>query len=212
MSITSLSVVVVGAHPGDPEYGCGGTIARLVDRGDTVTLLYLTTGADYRVTEARDACSILGAEAAFVDQEDGHAVVDETHADSFAGHLDRHSPQVVLTHWPVDHHADHRAAAALTHDAWNRLGRRFALHYYEVSPGEDTVGFLPDGYVDISGVVDRKQRACDAHASQNPQRYQAMQDALVRERGADVGVARAEAYRYLGAGPRAALPWLTPPA
>ena len=34
-----LKVVVTGGHPGDPEYGCGGTIARLAAAGNEVVLL-----------------------------------------------------------------------------------------------------------------------------------------------------------------------------
>ena len=39
-----LHVVVTGGHPGDPEYGCGGTIARYTDLGHDVALLYLNRG------------------------------------------------------------------------------------------------------------------------------------------------------------------------
>ncbi|HSB75379.1 MAG TPA: hypothetical protein VLC12_06995, partial [Terriglobales bacterium] len=35
-----LNVVVAGGHPGDPEYGCGGTVARYTGAGHAVTLLY----------------------------------------------------------------------------------------------------------------------------------------------------------------------------
>ncbi|MDA0195462.1 MAG: PIG-L family deacetylase [Bacteroidetes bacterium] len=34
----------VGAHPGDPEFGCGGTMAKYSDAGHDVILLYLTRG------------------------------------------------------------------------------------------------------------------------------------------------------------------------
>ena len=39
-----LKVVVTGGHPGDPEYGCGGTIIRYSDLGHEVVLLYLNDG------------------------------------------------------------------------------------------------------------------------------------------------------------------------
>src|SRR6185436_17465019 len=39
-----LKVIVTGGHPGDPEYGCGGTIARYADLGHDVVLLYLNEG------------------------------------------------------------------------------------------------------------------------------------------------------------------------
>ena len=32
-AVAKLRVVVVGGHPGDAEYGCGGTIARYIGRG-----------------------------------------------------------------------------------------------------------------------------------------------------------------------------------
>ncbi len=35
-----LKVIVTGGHPGDPEYGCGGTVARYTDLGHEVVLLY----------------------------------------------------------------------------------------------------------------------------------------------------------------------------
>src|SRR5882672_9308396 len=59
-------IVVTGGHPGDPEYGCGGTIARYTDLGHEVVLLYLNKGewtdkpsrdpGPIRVAEATKAC------------------------------------------------------------------------------------------------------------------------------------------------------------
>ena len=40
-----MKVIVTGGHPGDPEYGCGGTIAHLTNLGHEVVLLYLNDGA-----------------------------------------------------------------------------------------------------------------------------------------------------------------------
>ncbi len=42
--VRKLKVVVAGAHPDDPETGCGGTIARYSDLGHEVVVLYLTRG------------------------------------------------------------------------------------------------------------------------------------------------------------------------
>src|SRR5260370_414134 len=39
-----LKIVCVGAHPDDPESGCGGTLARYAELGHRVTVLYLTRG------------------------------------------------------------------------------------------------------------------------------------------------------------------------
>ena len=73
-------IIVTGGHPGDPEYGCGGTIARYSDLGHEVTLLYLNRGewppkdeGASRVAEAKKACDILDREAALrrPDQQPG---------------------------------------------------------------------------------------------------------------------------------------------
>src|SRR6185312_6354113 len=39
-----LNIVCLGAHPGDPEFGCGGTMAKYSEAGHKVTFLYLTRG------------------------------------------------------------------------------------------------------------------------------------------------------------------------
>src|ERR1700679_1980310 len=64
----SLKIVVTGGHPGDPECGCAGTIARYSELGHDVVLLYLNRGEGFcggasldrcaaiRTAEAQDAC------------------------------------------------------------------------------------------------------------------------------------------------------------
>jgi hypothetical protein len=42
-----LNVVCVGAHPGDPEFGCGGTMAKYSKAGHQVIFLYLSRGEAY---------------------------------------------------------------------------------------------------------------------------------------------------------------------
>jgi len=39
-----LNIVCLGGHPGDPEFGCGGTMARYSEAGHKVTFLYITRG------------------------------------------------------------------------------------------------------------------------------------------------------------------------
>ncbi len=211
LSKDKLRVVVTGGHPGDPEYGCGGTVARYTDLGHAVTFLYLNRGekdcgesspnqgSDVRVPEARKACEILKANPVFAGQCDGHAVVDGGHYDEFRGILARLKPDVLFTHWPVDGHADHRAIFSLTYDAWLKTGKTSAFYFYEVSDGEDTTMFTPSDYVDISATEARKREACYAHASQSPDRFYALQSAVARFRGIESGYRAAEAFiRHVG--------------
>lgn len=211
-----LKVVVTGGHPGDPEYGCGGTIARYSDLGHNVVLLYLNRGewtdkpgydpGPVRSAEAAKACEILKARPLFAGQIDGKAIVDAARYSQFHQLLKAEQPHVVFTHWPIDNHADHRAISLLVYEAWLRMGKRFALYYYEVSNGEDTLQFNPTHYVDISATAARKRSACYAHATQSPDRYYALQESVTRMRGVESGFQQAEAYIRLVQSPDFALP------
>jgi len=211
-----LKVVVTGGHPGDPEYGCGGTIALYSDLGHEVVLLYLNKGewsdkASYdpgpiRVAEATKACDILKARPAFAGQIDGKAIVDQVHYEQFHRLIEAQQPNVVFTQWPIDNHPDHRAISLLTYEAWLRMGKKFALYYYEVSNGEDTVQFAPTHYVDITGTESRKRSACYAHASQAPDKFYALQELVTRMRGIESGHKQAEGYIHHVQSPAFALP------
>lgn len=199
-----LKIVVTGGHPGDPEYGCGGTVARYTAAGNDVVMLYLKRGektcpssdpdGEPRVAEARKACAILHARAMFATQCDARSIVDRAHYDEFREMIAAEKPDLLLTHWPVDNHPDHRAISNLAYDAWNKLGRGFALYFYEVSDGEDTQMFRPTAYVDITSVEPLKRAACYAHASQSPDRYYALQTEVSKFRGIESGYSLAEAF------------------
>ena len=199
-----LKIVVAGGHPGDPECGCAGTIARFGDLGHKVVLLYLNRGEGYcgsanlsecasiRTGEANEACRILKARAAFAGQTDGRAVVDAAHYEAYARILAAEEPDGVFTQWPVDSHRDHRALAALTLDAWQQGGKKYALYYYEVA--EDTAMFAPTEYVDISSVESRRRAACYAHLSQQPGKWYPKQVAITKARGVSAGFPQAEGF------------------
>jgi LmbE family N-acetylglucosaminyl deacetylase len=212
-----LKVVVTEGHPGDPEYGCGGTIARYTDLGHEVVLLYLNRGEwpenplledakSVRIAEAKKACEILKARPAYAGQLNGAAIVDPAHYEKFHQLLEAEQPNVVFTHWPIDNHADHRAISLLVYDAWLKMGKKFALYYYEVSNGEDTVQFTPTHYVDITATESRKRSACYAHASQAPDKFYALQELVTRMRGIESGHKQAEGYIRHVQSPDFALP------
>ncbi len=212
-----LKVVVTGGHPGDPEYGCGGTIARYTDLGHEVVLLYLNRGEwpenpqledakSVRIAEAKKACEILKARPLYAGQINGAAIVDAPHYERFHRLLEAEYPDVVFTHWPIDNHADHRAISLLVYEAWLRMGKKFALYYYEVSNGEDTLQFTPTHYVDITRTESRKRSACYAHATQTPDKYYALQELVTRMRGIESGYKQAEGYIRLVQSPDFALP------
>lgn len=199
-----LKVVVTGGHPGDPECGCAGTIARYAELGHEVVILYLNRGEGYcgqrelkecggiRTSEAEKACAILNARAVFAGQYDGRAIVDAAHYEEFRKQLEQEKPDVVFTQWPIDAHRDHRAVSAMVLDAWLQSEKKFALYYYEVA--EDTMMFAPTEYVDISGVETKRHAACYAHASQSPEKWYPLQTEITRFRGTQSGYKQADAF------------------
>ncbi len=174
-----LKLLVAGAHPDDPETGCGGTMAVFAQNGHEVISLYLTRGeagipgkshaeaADIRSHEAIKACEILKAKPVFAGQIDGATVLDSKQYDAMLHIIEAEDPDIVLTHWPVDTHRDHRICSLLVYDAWLRLDKRFALYYFEVMTGAQTQNFNPTDYVNITDVIDIKHKACFQHVSQH---------------------------------------------
>jgi N-acetylglucosamine malate deacetylase 1 len=201
-----LKVVVAGGHPDDPESGCGGTMARFADQGHEVVALYLTRGeagiqgktheeaAAIRTAECQEACKILNARPLFAGQIDGATEINAIRSEEMCRLLEAEKPDLVLTQWPIDTHRDHRAASLLVYDAWLRLGKSFALYYYEVMSGSQTQNFSPTDYVDITATEARKRAACFAHKSQNPDGFYAHHDTMNRFRGIESGHKYAEAF------------------
>lgn len=206
-SLRSLSVICVGGHPDDPESGCGGTLARYIEAGHHVTIIYLTRGeagiagkgaeeaAAIRTAESTAACKILGAKPVFAGQIDGATVVDRATAQSLTKLIAAEQPDVVFTQWPIDTHMDHQAASLLTYRAWLSSGRQFELYYYEVDLGAQTMNFHPTDYVDITNVREKKKAALFAHKSQNGEGiYKSHHEVMENFRGRESGVTAAEAF------------------
>jgi len=215
-----LKVVVAGGHPDDPESGCGGTIARYTDLGHEVTILYLTCGeagikgksheeaAAIRSAECEKACAILKARPLFAGQIDGDTEVNALRYEAFRRILEAERPDVVLTHWPIDSHRDHRAVSYLVYDAWLKGRKKFALFYFEVNMGDQSQCFHPTDYVDITSTEPRKRAACYAHASQNPVDgfYATYHDKMNHFRGMESGYGLAEGFVRHCQGPAPAVP------
>jgi LmbE family N-acetylglucosaminyl deacetylase len=217
--VKRLRIIVAGAHPGDPEAGCGGLIARYTQAGHDVTALYLTRGeagvagksaeqaAAIRSAEAIAACRILGAKAQFVGQIDAATEINAARQAEFTRIIEAASPDVLFTQWPIDTHPDHRVCASLAIGAWISLKRKFPLYYYEVDLGSDTQCCRPAHYVDVSGVEPLKREACMAHRSQNPDGfYNRDHVPMMRFRGMECGRKLAEAFILHDGGPTGRLP------
>lgn len=206
-------VMVIGAHPDDPESCCGGTILVMNKLGYDVVSLYMTKGeagipgkshdeaAAIRRQEAINACKVMGAKPVFLTQIDGNSEITKARYTEMKEAIAAENPDIVITHWPIDSHADHRVCASLVYDAWRRLGYTFELYYHEAMTGLQSQGFHPTDYVDISEVADKKREACFCHVSQDPESWvDDWHGGMGKFRGREIGVAQAEAFFHLQRG------------
>lgn len=135
-----LRVLVVLAHPDDPEFYCGGTVARWVSEGHEVTYCLLTKGdkgnddvgtdpemlAQKRMAEQRAAAEVLGVkEVIFLDNPDGYLTPDLALRRDVVRVIRQVRPEIIVTCDPTNffpsdryiNHSDHRAAGQATLDA-----------------------------------------------------------------------------------------------
>jgi len=132
-------VLVVLAHPDDPEFFCGGTLALWAQQGSRISYCLLTRGdkgddngsdpsglAAIREGEQRAAAQVLGVnEVAFLNYPDGYLVPDLDLRREVVRAIRRVRPSVVVTCDPTNffpndryiNHPDHRAAGQVTLDA-----------------------------------------------------------------------------------------------
>jgi LmbE family N-acetylglucosaminyl deacetylase len=108
-------VLVVSAHPDDPDFGAGGAIARLADSGAEVTYVIVTDGrqggedpaqkdADLiaiRAREQKAAAKVLGVKRVeFLGYKDGHLSPDLNLRRDIVRMIRKHRPDMVMTHIP----------------------------------------------------------------------------------------------------------------
>ena len=200
-------VLVIGAHPDDPESMCAGTMLKLKDMGVEVVAVYLTSGEagiagkthqearTIRQAEARKACEMLGVRAVFLTQIDGNAEVNKERYAEMKALIEAEQPDMVITHWPIDSHRDHRVCSILVYDAWRMTGRNFDLYYSEVMTGMQTQNFTPTLWVDITSYRDKKIQAYLCHESQELEgAVKEYHDTMERMRGMECQAKYAEAF------------------
>jgi LmbE family N-acetylglucosaminyl deacetylase len=185
------SVLAVGAHPDDIEFGAGGTLAKWAAAGCTVHHLVCTDGSKgtwdpdadtvalvaRREDEQREAARRLRADrgtVAFLGRVDGELENDAATRTELVRAIRTLRPEVVVTHDPWKRyrlHPDHRVAGQLVCDAI--VGARDPHFYRElgISHFRPTALLLfeadePNHAEDVSAHVEAKLSALLAHESQ----------------------------------------------
>ncbi|MBM3124672.1 MAG: PIG-L family deacetylase [Chloroflexi bacterium] len=135
-------ILVILAHPDDPEFFCGATLARWARQGHEITYYLLTCGdkgfnptthlemtpeklCEIRHAEQHNAAAVIGAKAVhFLDYPDGHLVPDMQLRREIVRIIRQEKPEVLLTCDPQNlfalygiNHPDHRACGQAVLDA-----------------------------------------------------------------------------------------------
>jgi LmbE family N-acetylglucosaminyl deacetylase len=147
IDLKEKTILVVGAHPDDNDFGAGATVAKAARQGAEVIYLLATTGqrgssdetmtpeklSRIRKKEQEEAASALGVrEVYFLDYVDGELVPDIRLKEYVVKFIRRYRPDIVFTMDPsffyfkdlgFVNHSDHRAIGEATLDACYPLAR-----------------------------------------------------------------------------------------
>jgi len=163
---SKISVLAIGAHPDDIEYGCAATLSRFAERGDDVYAHVLTDGrcgGDIitRKKEQMKSASLMGIKEVFWgNYEDTKLPFQDSIIKDIQTIVDKVKPQFVFIHDPNDTHQDHRYVTSCAISATRYV---YNVLLYE---GPSTVHFNPDVFVNIQALIDLKFRCLRAHKSQ----------------------------------------------
>lgn len=195
-------LLVVSAHAADFVWRAGGAIALTVQQGGKALVVALSYGERgesgelwkepgqtleqvkaIRHGEASRAAAILGAEFLPLDLGDYPLRVDEKALARLVEILVDFAPDVLLTHTPQDpFNPDHPVAYQATEKARQLAsGAGVASAFKTIEPPEfllfephqpELCGFVPNLFLDITPVWEKKQKAMEVFASQRYlQRY-----------------------------------------
>jgi len=215
-------VLIVAAHPDDEVLGCGGTIARHIAEGDSVSILFLSTGVGSREIgqdpkeeslrkKSKDtALGILGIkndyQCEFPDNQFDKVCLLEI-VKEIEKVISVEKPNLIYTHFGGDLNIDHRVTyqAVVTASRPVPGGSVEEVLSFEILSSTDwTFGeqrFLPNVFIDISLYKENKMMALKAYEQEmrdHPHSRSLVNvNNLMLVRGSAVGVAAAEAFQLV---------------
>jgi LmbE family N-acetylglucosaminyl deacetylase len=205
-------VMVIGAHPDDPEFGCAGTVIKWARAGKSITYVLLTSGdkgsrdpdlrpgqlAALREDEQRAAAEEIGVEQViFLGYPDGLLENTLDLRRRLCGLLRQHQPHIVMTIDPwrlYQLHPDHRAAGQAALDAIYAAREWYIFPEQlvgDVEPWRVKEAYLfwtgnADYWEDITCCIDTRISALARHASQVGENNERLAE-RIRERSSKTG-------------------------
>lgn len=162
------SVLAVGAHPDDVEFGCFGALAVAAE----ASIAILSRGErggdpETRVSEARESANLIRANLTVLDHPDTRFMIPDL-VSSLEQVIADSKPSVVLTMSDDDLHQDHQAVAVATQIAL----RSFDGPIFSYGTPSSIEKFSPNVILGLSkSTMDMKLQAIKLHRSQEARQY-----------------------------------------
>jgi LmbE family N-acetylglucosaminyl deacetylase len=208
----AMNVLGVGAHFDDLEMGCGGTLARHSESGDSVMMVVVTNSAyksldgetirnaETALREGKKAAKFINAELICLDYDTLMVAFDDEFTQKLMRIIEKNDINTIYTNWVHDIHRDHR----LTSRASMMAGRHVQRFFMYRSNFYDTEEpFRGAFYSDISDVIDKKIEMIKVYESELKRVNYRWLDFILKQNANDgqkIGVKyseRFEVIRYL---------------
>jgi LmbE family N-acetylglucosaminyl deacetylase len=212
-------ILVIAAHSDDEVLGCGGTIAKHIANGDSVTVMFMTDGvssrglnddnANFRVNASIQAMDILGVKDIrqfnFPDNKMDSIPLYEVVKD-IEEVINNIQPNIIYTHYSDDLNVDHR----ITHQAvmtacrpqvWCSVKQIFCFEILSSTEWNSysKSKFNPNKFINIDQFWLLKKSALEAYSKEmrpHPHsRSMEAVEALAVLRGSTVGLKKAESFQ-----------------
>lgn len=188
-------ILVFSAHPDDLDFGCAGTIAKLVKEGNKITYCIISNGEkgthkikssrqaiiSIRKKEQKKAASIVGVkDVIFLNEKDGEIEDTRQLRRKLVDVVRKIKPDIVFSFDPANflfdnfyrYHRDHRKAAEAVFDALYPASGSEAF-FQDLKNKPHTIKEVwffsanrPNLWIDISETIDKKIEALFSHYSQ----------------------------------------------
>ena len=164
------TILAIGAHPDDVEFGCGGTLAKLRAAGNEINILTMSLGAaggipEIRKKESEEAAKLQGAKLFLGDFFDTNITSSIETIRFIESIVIQVQPTHVYTHSFNDSHQDHRNIYQASVTACRAIPNLFSY----LSPS-GTVDFRPSIFISIDKYMDQKLEAVAVYTSQSESR------------------------------------------